>query len=551
MQNPWLELRNEIAKSLKVHIREINDNVKPSAKFGDFAYFNSKEMRREEIDKIKKPKFIKEIRGFPKEGEGDRVIYVNFYVDWPKFTNEKLFKVIRPEYGSGDVKGTILLDVFSANPFKSFHIGHVRNAVLGESVRRILKFTGRETKTYCYSGDVGTHVATWLWYFNKFYKGKIPKKNFTRWVGEIYAKAVSKREEKSEYEDEVKKINILLDKRDKTILPVWKKIRKLCYDDYKAIAKELESKIDEYYPESDCEKPGKEMVSDLLETKKDKLKKSDGAIIIDLERHGLGVLVLLKSDGTALYSTKDFGLYNLKTKDYKPDKILYIVGSEQVHYLRQLFKAFELLGISKRGKNTHVSHGLVTLKEGKMASRLGNVILYEDLRDETIKKVKEKLKDSSIPEQTIKDVAFGAIKFSMLNIENNKPISFDWEEVLDFEGKSGPYLQYSHARACSILRKEKPKDYDASNLKKEIEIELLRKLAKFPDIVKKAADGYSPHIISNYLFGLAQDFNSFYQTIPVLKAKKEKNARLKLVDSVKTVLKRGLYLLGIEAPEKM
>lgn len=548
MQNPWLSLKQEIAKSLNVNIEEIEE----PEKYGDFAYacFSlAKKLKKDpkeiakEIAKKLRIKYIKKI-----ESIGP---YINFYIDWPVFANE-LLNQINEKYGSLDEKETVIMDVFQPNPFKPFHIGHIRNAALGESIRRILEFCGKKTIAVSYMGDVGTHVAKWLWYFNKFYKGEIPKENVSKWAGEIYAEATRMVSEKEKYEEEVKEINKRLDNRDSEIMKTWKKIRELCLEDFWKIKEELDIHLDDNFYESEVEEPGRKIVQQLF--KEEKAKKSEDAIVIDLEKYGLGTFLLLKSDGTALYSTKDLGLAELKRRKYKFDKSIFIVAAEQDLYFKQLFKAMELFKIPRWDKNVHISYGLVILKKGKMSSRFGTVILYEDLRDEMIKKVNEILKDSDIEnkEDIIRKVAFSAIKFPMLNIENKKTIKFDWEQALDFEGKSGPYLQYSYVRAINILNKAELKEYDASFLREDIEIKLIKKIAKFPNVIKQSADNYSPNILTNYLFELAQDFNSFYQSLPVLKAENDlKNARLELVDSVKTVLKTGLNLLGIPILEKM
>jgi len=548
MKNPWLFLKQEIAKSLDVNIDEIEE----PERYGDFAYpcFNlakkqnkdPKEIAKELAEKLK-IKFIEKIEAIG--------LYVNFYVDWSAFSKE-LLDSINEKYGSWNEKETVIMDVFQPNPFKPFHIGHIRNAVLGESIRRILEFCGKKTIAVSYMGDVGTHVAKWLWYFNKFYKGEIPKENVSKWAGEIYADATRKVSEKEEYEEEVKEINKKLDSRDPEIMKTWKKIRELCLEDFWRIKDELGVHLDDNFYESEVEELGRKIVQQLV--KEGKAKISEGAPVADLEKYGLGAFLLLKSDGTALYSTKDLGLAELKRKKYKFDKSVFIVAAEQDLYFKQLFKTMKLFKIPGWDKNIHVSYGLVILKKGKMSSRYGTVILYEDLRDETIKKVTEILKGSDIEnkEEVIKKVAFSAIKFPMLNIDNKKTIKFDWEQALDFEGKSGPYLQYSYVRAVNILKKAELNEYDASLLKEDIEIKLIKRIAKFPDIIKQSVDQYSPNILTNYLFELAQDFNSFYQSLPVLKSEENlRNARLKLVESVKTVLKNGLELLGIPILEKM
>ena len=548
MANLWFSLKSGIAKALGASVDEIEE----PEKYGDFAYpcFNlSKRLKKKPNDIAKemseklKIKFIEKV-----EATGP---YVNFYVNWKDFSQE-LLKSIDKEYGSCNDKETVIMDVFQPNPFKPFHIGHIRNAVLGESIRRILEFCGKKTIAVSYMGDVGTHVAKWLWYFNRFYKGEIPKEDVSKWAGEIYAEATRKIVEDEKYEEEVKDVNKKLDERDSETMKLWKKIRELCLKDFWKIRDELGVHLDGNFYENEVEEPGKRIVNKLLEEGKAKI--SDGAVVADLEKFNLDTFLLLKSDGTALYSTKDLGLNELKRERYEFDKSLFIVAAEQEFYFKQLFKTMEIFKIPGWEKNVHVSYGLVVLKDGKMSSRHGTVILYEDLRDEMFKRVREKLKDSDIEnkEEIVRKVAFGAIKFPMLNIESKKTIKFDWEQALDFEGKSGPYLQYSYVRALNILNKAGINDYNTSLLKEDIETMLIKKIANFPNIVKESSEQYAPNIISNYLFELSQDFNSFYHDFPVLKAETElRNARLKLVESVKTVLERGLYLLGIDVLEKM
>ena len=548
MKNPWLDLKKEIAKSLEADIKEVEE----PEKYGDFAYAcfslskklkkNPNEIAKEMAEKLKID-YIKKI-----EVIGP---YINFYVDWAEL-GQDLFKSVSEEYGSFKEKESVIMDVFQPNPFKPFHIGHIRNAVLGESVRRILEFCGKKTIAVSYMGDVGTHVAKWLWYYTKFYRGEIPKENVSKWAGEIYAEATRKVAERPEYEEEVKEFNKKLDNRDPEIIKIWKKIRDLCLKDFWKIKEELDVHIDGNFYESEVEGPGRKIVEKLQ--KEGKAEISEGAVVLNLEKYGLGVFLLLKSDGTALYSTKDLGLNELKRKKYKFDRSLFVVASEQELYFKQLFKAMEIFNIPGWENNVHVSFGLVVLKEGKMSSRYGTVILYEDLRDEMINKVKEILKDSEMKNDNdiIRKVAFSAMKFPMLNIDSKKTITFDWDQALDFEGKSGPYLQYSYVRAVNILNKAKTKKYDTSLLKEDIEIRLIKKISQFPNIIKQSAKNYAPNFLSNYLFELAQDFNNFYQVLPVLKAEENlKNARLKLVESVKTVLKSGLYLLSIPILEKM
>jgi len=481
--------------------------------------------------------------------------YLNFYIDW-KFFGQGLLESIDEKYGKGNEKEKFLIDTFNLNPYKPVHIGHLKNASLGDSIRRILEFDGNKVTTITFMGDVGTHIAKWLWYYNKFYKGEVPRSDISRWAGEIYADATKKIEEKEEYEKEVQEVNRKLDIREPALTKQWKELRDLFFEDFMRIAKELDLRLDDHMPESMADEPGKKFVMKFFNA--GKLKKSDGAIVIDLQKYNLGVFILLKTDGTALYSTKDLWLFELKRKKYKFDKSLYVVASEQDYHFKQVFKTLELLGVPEWEKAYHVSHGMVKLKEGKMSSRHGTVVLYEDVRDEAVKRVLKIIeeKNPELPNKEVaaKKIALGALKFAMLSVENSRDIVFDWERVLDFEGRSGPYLQYTYARACGILRDASlPKKFDAKLLADEAEVALMKKIAQFPNAVAAAAKDYSPHIIANYDIELAQAFNTFYNKLSVLKAETPalKNARLKLVDAARTVLKSGLQLLGIDVLERM
>lgn len=483
--------------------------------------------------------------------------YLNFFLNEKILAEEIITSSMKKSFGKGSDNKKYVMDLFQANPFKTFHIGHLRNAVLGESLRRIIEYTGGKTYSISYVGDIGIHIAKWMWYFEKFYRGKIPKKDVSKWAGEIYVKAVNKintNEEK--FMIEVNKINNLIDSRDPKILKNWKKIRDACFDDADRIAAELGAKVNRRIPESEVEEIGRKRVLNLLKT--GKVKKDQGAIILNLEKHNLGVLLLLKSDGTTLYSTKDIGLISTKQK-IGGDQFIYVVGSEQEQYFKQLFKTFEILKISKESKNKHVSYGLVSLKEGKMSSRLGNVITYEDLRDTMrkkafagVKKHNPKLSKTKLENISTK-IATGAMIFGMLRYSNVKPITFDLEGALRFEGATGPYLQYSLVRSSRILEKAKrtsgKPDY---GLFEEADLTLIRIIAKFPGAVNKAKSQYQPSIVANYGLELVKSFNRFYEQSQVLNAEPNvRRARLKLVKSFNETLKKVMYLLAIPEVEQM
>lgn len=550
MENMWIDIKSSIAGALGASPNEIEE----PDKFGDFAYAcfskakqagkNPKDIALElalglKIDMISKI-----------EATGP---YLNFYVDWCEFS-KRLLGGIDSSYGSWNESEAVVMDVFNANPFKAFHIGHLRNAAIGESLRRVLEKTGRKTFSVSYNGDVGIHVARWMLYYSKFCKDLEIPANFTKFSGELYAKSSQMAKDDLKFEEEAQEMNRKIDRRDSSIIGDWKRFRDLCYKDYERIRSEIEVKVDKVIPESECEEIGKNTVMRLYN--EGKLKISDGAIGIDLSDYKLGFFILLKSDGTAIYASKDIGLLQRKSESFKFDKMMYVVGSEQILYFQQLFKTFELLGLYSESKSKHVPHGLVTLKDGKMASRLGNVITYDDLMgimtNRVLEEIEKKNPDLENKDQIAKKIALGAIMFQMLDIESNKLIKFDWEQALDIQGRSGPYLQYSLVRAINIIKKESPGNFDASLLKEDAEMKLIKKIARYPGVIRNAAENYAPNIIANYVFELAQDFNTFYQSIPVLKAEGDlKNARLGLVRAFSIVLESAMHLLNIPRVEKM
>lgn len=486
--------------------------------------------------------------------------YVNFFVKKDVLFNNVLLDVFsqKERYGEKKVKGkTILLEGWQPNTHKAFHIGHVRNAVLGESVARILEFYGYKVIRVSYMGDIGAHVAKWIWYFNKFYKGNIPKENVGKWAGNLYTLASIKEEENEMYKDEINDVHKKLEEGDKELVRLWKKTKDLCLKDFWKIYKELDCKIKDSYFESEVEITGKKIVKNLVE--KGFAKYDEGAIVADLKEYGLGLFVLLKNNGASLYSTKDIALAYLKSKNYKFDLSLYIVASEQEFYFQQLFKTLEMIKYKDASKLRHVSYGLVMLKEGKMSSREGNIILYDSLRDKLVKKasdaIKERKLDAKKKKKIIESVTFGAMKFTMLNQDSNREIIFDPEQALSFEGETGPYIQYTYARACSILKKHGSKvkgNVNFSLLKNEEEKKIVKILAEFPEIVERAALSYKPSLICKELLDLSQSFNEYYHKHKILQGDKElEKARVLLTFCVKNVIKNGLNLMSIKVVDEM
>lgn len=484
--------------------------------------------------------------------------YLNFFINQKVAVKTILNNILKQKkkYGESRIgKGKkIMIEYSQPNTHKEYHIGHLRNTCLGAALVNLYKTNGYKVVSATYPGDVGAHVAKTLWYILK-------SKPKYKSLGGVYREAVKLLEKNPEYKSEVAELERKLEAGDKKLVALWKKTRKQSLDEFKKIYKELGVKFDAWFFESEMEKEGKKMVSDLI--KKGIAKVSEGAVIADLSKYDLDVLVLLRADGTALYSTKDIPLAIEKFKKYKIEESYYLVDMRQTLYLKQIFKILELLGFKQ--KMVHIPYEFVTLPEGAMASRYGRVITYVNLHDEVVKKSVEETKKrhpdwgAGKIEKVARQIALSAMKFEMLKRENKEVIVFRLDEALQFEGFTGPYLLYTVARINSIVRKIKVerlklkvKKIDFDLLKEASEVKLVKKLGEFPEVVGGIIKINETSGLARYLFELAQDFNTFYHELPVLKAEKGlREARLVFINSVKMVLEKGLGLLGIETLVEM
>lgn len=485
--------------------------------------------------------------------------YLNFHADWDRLGNLLLREILaRSErYGSGKPTARkILVEFAHPNTHKAFHIGHVRNIALGEALSRLLAFSGNKVVRVNYQGDIGPHVAKCLWGILHL-KLKKPAKDRGRWLGEVYAEASKRAAADPKVEQQVREINRQLYAGDKALRKLWQETRAWSLGYFAEIYKDFGVHFDRLYFESEVEAPGIARAQELL--KKRIAKRSDGAIVMDLKKFDLGVYVLVTQDETPLYSIKDVALADLQEREHGPDQIIHVVGTEQLLHFQQLFKTLELTVPGLAKKELHVPYELVNLKEGKMSSREGRIITYDELKREVlahaVKETEQHAPHAPSVEKIARMIAQGGIVYDMVKHSPEKVIVFDWEQALRFEGNAAPYLQYTHARASSIIAKAGgvPAQYKAGNLDLTREIALLRKVMDFPETVQVAARDRRPHYIANYAFGLATIFNDFYQNVTVLKAEEEevKKARLALVQAVRITLGNALRLIGVEAPEQM
>lgn len=469
-------------------------------------------------------------------------------------------------------KKGIMFEFAHPNTHKQFHIGHLRTASLGESLSRIYEALGNKVYRTNYQGDIGLHVAKCLWGIKKL--GVRKMKNLETkidFLAKAYVEGHKAYEKTKKAKKEIDEINQKLYQQDPEWMKLWKETRQWSLDYFDAIYKRLNTKFDRFYFESEVAEPGKELV--LKNLKKGVFKKSEGAIVFPGEKYGLHNRVFVTKADLPTYEAKDMALARLQFSEFEIDRCIHVVGPEQKGYFEVIFKALEQVVPKADGKEEHLSYGWVRLKEGKMSSRAGTLVEINWLLDEVKKEIFKILKESGDYSKAEKEkiaevVAVGAVKYSILKFSPETEIQFDIKESINLEGDSGPYLQYTFARCQSVLRKsgseqktKKPKNkktvsqslsFSVSSLTSE-EISLLRTVYKFPEVVQEARQNFAPNLICNFLFDLAQKYNLFYNKHRILKAENEelKNFRLALTITIGQVIKNGLNLLGVEAPERM
>ncbi len=498
-------------------------------------------MIAEELSNKKPSGLIKEIKA-----SGP---YVNFYLDKKNFSS----LIVKEALKKNKIKKTKLkymVEFAHPNTHKPFHIGHVRNISIGESLSRILEYNDIKVIRANYQGDVGPHIAKCLWgYLNLGENPPDGIKERGRWLGKIYAMANSKMKEDKKIEEEITDINKkLYEGKDKELLDLWRKTRKWCLDYFDLVYKDFGVKYNRFYFESEVANDAVKISESLL--KKGIAKLSDGAVIMDFEQQCLGKFVLLTKNKTPVYQAKELALIKLEYGEYKPDKIIHVVGTEQSMYFKQVFETFKFINKKFFSISYHLPYELVNLESGKMSSRSGSVITYDELLETLMKKTVEETKLHGIAsdiENTSMLISLAAIKYDMLKTSSNRTITFNWERALSLEGNTGPYLLYTYTRICSLLKKSKKKNKLGTY---ENEFLLVKKLSEFNSVAEKSAEEFKPHLIASYADELASLFNEFYQKEHVIGSEKEEEL-LYLIMSVKNVLEKSLFLLGIEILEEM
>lgn len=510
--------------------------------------------------------------------------YLNLYFTTSEYARRATDEVLASttDFGRGAVKTErIMVEYAQPNTHHSFHIGHARTALLGESLARIVEFAGFETIRASYPGDIGLGVITILWAYEKFYKGQEPEGVHARgqWLLKIYAEATAlleptenetpeQKAQREAYDAERREMYRKWDAGDKYVRDLWLETREWSMEELRDILRMLDIKMDVWFYESEVDEPSKAIVDELLQKGIAEDERPQGGPVIVKIDEKLGLTkekyrtaVILRSDGTSLYLTKDLALAKVKFEKYQVDRSIYVVDYRQNLHFQQAFKILELWGFPQAAKCYHLSYGFITLPEGAMSARRGRVVLFKDVADEAVKRVLAVESEKS-PEltdeqrgQIAEQIGLGALAYSILSVDNNRDIVFEMDEALSFDGRTGPYIQNAYVRASSILRKagslpaKADFDYDLGGH----EVELIERIARFPDVVQQAADEYRPMVMASYAYDLANAFHSFYHAVPVLQAEQDnlRAARLRLVAAARQTLANALRLLDIQAPEAM
>jgi arginyl-tRNA synthetase len=485
--------------------------------------------------------------------------YINVYFNRAFFAEQVITACADGNFGRSDLGNSrvITIDYSSPNIAKHFHVGHLGTTMIGHALVNIFRCLGYSVIGINYLGDWGTQFGKLITAYKKWGNREEIDQTGIDGLTKLYVRFHKEAETDSSLNDEARSWLVKMQNGDEEALALWKWFGELSMVEYQRVYKRLGITFESYRGESYYNDKLDAVVNELRE--KGLLRESQGAQIVDLDAYKMPPCLILRSDGGSLYPTRDIAAALDRKNTYHFEKSLYVTGMDQSLHFAQWMKVVELMGYDWAKDMTHIPYGLVVFKDGKVSSRYGNVVVMEDILNDAIAKTK-KIIDEKNPHLDHKDeiaeqVGIGAVIFNQLYNSRIKDVLFDSERMINFEGETGPYVQYTHARACSILEKaaaNTPASINWSLLSDEYSFETLKIIYEYPAKILEAAEKYEPYIISRFLMALAQSFNKFYHNNPILTASNdEKAARLMLTRCAKGVLKSGLALLGIGAPDKM
>lgn len=559
-----------VATCLKEHIEELTleeitalIEVPPNKDMGDFAFpcFKLAKVFRkapnmiaaELSEKIEAKGVISNVT--PLGG------YINFFVNKSQLAETVIKDVLtkKEKYGHSDLgkDKTIVIDFSSPNIAKPFHIGHIRTTVIGNALYKIYDSQGYNTVRINHLGDYGTQFGKLIVAFKLWGNKEAVEANPIPELLKLYIQFHNEAEKHPEMEDEARAWFTKLENGDKEAKELWQWFRDESLKEFARVYDLLDIEFDSYNGESFYS----DKMDRVIDIIKDKglLQESQGTNIVDLEEYNMPPALITKNDGSTLYMTRDLAAALYRKENYDFEKCIYVVGSQQSLHFQQLFKVLELVGFEWAKDMVHVPFGMVALEEGTMSTRKGRVVFLEDVLKQAIEKTKEtmlaKNPNALNVDEIAKQVGVGAVVFQELSNSRIKDYTFSWSRTLSFEGETGPYVQYTHARCCAVLRKaeeEVTTDINYELLNDVDSAEVLKVIASFNKTILNAMRKNEPHIITRFVLDLAQAFNKFYHDNSILVEDAElRKARLALVCATRQALENGLKLLGMQAPERM
>lgn len=490
--------------------------------------------------------------------------YINFFISRRLLSVSVLSDIFAKgcDYGKQDIGdgACVVIDYSSPNIGKPFHVGHLRSTIIGHSLYNIFNCLGYNSFSINYLGDWGNQFGKLIAAYKRWGVKEEVDRDGIMAINRLYVRFHEESLENKGLEDEARAWFVKMQENDDYALSLWRWFSDVSLYDYEKTYKRLSISFDSYKGESFYNDKMMPVVEEL--TQKGLLTEDDGAMIVNLDDYKMPPCLILRRDGGTLYPTRDIASVLYRKSEYNFVKCLYVTGQEQILHFSQWFKVVELMGYKWASELSHVPFGMINFADGKMSTRHGKVLLMEDLLNEAVNKIlqiiDEKNPNLQNKELVAEQVGIGAIKFNDLYNSRIKDVEFSWERMLNFEGETGPYVQYTFARCSSVIEKGQTlvedgfKDAKLSLLINDDEFALIKVLGLYPEKIREAAGKYEPFVVSRYIMQVAQAYNKFYHDNSILKADEElKKARLYLCVCVKYVLQSGLLLLGIETPERM